>query len=292
MRRKCLAVGIILLFAGTCIIPAQKTDISHDTIPRGGFGLQSNIIVSWGGNETQEPLDPLGTPRLITLDVSYMVLKGLFGQILLFYYSVTKQGINMTIEIIDKPDYCTANISNSYLWFPIIGEFSVQQTNLTVSVNGYAPAFEVFWVKIKASVDTVSGPFGFLPLINGYEQTFTLGFVTRYLPRIIVTPASDYIYAIPGNTSHLPINITNYGNAMTGVFIEIVNHPSGDWLISIPFQIILEVNMSREIRLSVVPPSDFSGIENITITFTPYKADDPTQHGEPVYITIAIICEP
>jgi len=285
-------VGIILLFVGTDIIPAQKTDISLDTVPIGGFGLQSNIIVSWGGNHTSKPLDPLGAPRLITLDVSYNVLEGLFGHIILFYYILKKQYINMSIEIIDKPDFCTANISNSYLWFPISETFSVQQTNLSVSVNEHAPAFGLFWVKMKASVDTEFGPFSVLPLINGYEQIFAPIFIAGYLPRIIVTPTSDYINATQGNTSHLPINITNAGNARTIVFTDIVNFPSGDWLISIPSQVALDVDMNCQSILSVVPPSNFKGTDNITISFTPYKADDYSRHGEPIYITILVSCEP
>jgi uncharacterized membrane protein len=96
----------------------------------------------------------------------------------------------------------------------------------------------------------------------------------------------------PGNTSHLHISITNTGNAKTAVYTELVDFPSGDWLISLPSQVILEVNESCDICLSVVPPSDFSGTESITITFTPYKADDHTHHGEPVLITIVVICEP
>ncbi len=44
--------------------------------------------------------------------------------------------------------------------------------------------------------------------------------------------------------------------------------------------------------LVVRPPSNFSGTESITITFTPRAADNPTQYGEPVSITIVVICEP
>jgi hypothetical protein len=50
--------------------------------------------------------------------------------------------------------------------------------------------------------------------------------------------------------------------------------------------------MSEETGLSVVPPGDFHGTESITISFTPYKADDYSQHGDPVYVTIVIVCEP
>ena len=284
-------VGIILLFAGTGIDSAQKTTTSHETLLGDGFGLQSNIIVSWSANQTQEPLDPLGVPRLITIDVAYNVYKGLFGRIILAYYVLTKQIINLSIEIIDKPDYCTAALSQSSLQFPISETSFIQQTNLTVAVNDQAPAYKPFFISMKASVDTVFGPFGFLSFIHGFEQTFSLGFVPGYLPRIVVIPASDYINVTPGNTSHLLINITNTGNAKTKVMTNIVDWPSGHWLISI-HSVVLDVNITDEICLSVVPPNDFNGTDNLTITFTPYKADDYTQHGEHVYVTIILICEP
>ena len=177
MIRKCLAVGIILLFAGTGIGSAQKTTTSHETFLGDGFGLQSNIIVSWSANQTQEPLDPLGVPQLITIDVAYNVYKGLFGRIILAYYVLTKQIINLSIEIIDKPDYCTATFSQSSLQFPISETSLVQQTNLTVAVNDQAPAYKPFFISMKASVDSVFGPFSVLPFIHGFEQTFSLGFV-------------------------------------------------------------------------------------------------------------------
>jgi len=310
MRRKCLVIGIILLFVGTGISPslaqniekpslttsgnsAQRTNISHYIEPGGGFGLQSVIYISWG-NGTQKPLVPGGEPRIINFTVTYItvLITPFFGKIILLYCLLTHQYVTVNLEVGDIPSWCTASLSNSQLRFPITDDLISQVTTLAVAVDENAPAYQLGSVPIKASVDTLRGPFGFLPFVNGYEQTSIMNFIPGYRPSIIVTPASDYMNATPGNTSHLPINITNTGNARSGVSIEIVDFPSGDWLISIPSQVILEVNMSCEIILSVVPPSDFNGTESIPISFTPFKADDYSQHGEPVYITILVICEP
>jgi len=311
LLRKCLAVGIILLFIGTCSIPAtaqdaeksvlqtsnasaQKTDISHSLVPRGGFGLSSTIWVTWNASETEEPFEPGGAPRSINLTVTYGTVIGrpIIDKIILLYCLLTHQYVTVTLEVGETPSWCTASLSDSQLRFPITNDLSSQVISLAVAVNEYAPAYVLCTIPINASVDTLRGPFSFLPFINGYDQTCTLCIQPGYLPRIIVTPTSDYINATPGNTSQLPINITNTGNARTIVFMNIVDHPSGSWNIYIPGQVVLEINMSWEINLSVTPPHDFSGTENITITFTPCKADDPTQHGEPVYITIVVICEP
>lgn len=309
MKGKCLIVGLILLLIGTNVIPitahdieksvlqtsyasGQKTVSSRSIVPKGGSALQSIIYMSWG-NGTQEPLVPGGEPRIITLTVTYVTVLGypIIGQIILFYCLLTHQYVTVTLEVGDTPSWCTASLSNSQLRFPITGIESSQVTTLVVAVNEHAPAYELCPVPIHASVNTMRGPFGFLPFVNGYDQTSIMNCIPGYLPHIIVTPASDYINATPGNTSHLPINITNAGNAKTVVFTEIVEFPSGDWLIAIPSQVILEVNMSHESILSVVPPNNFSGTDTITMTFTPYKADDYSQHGEPVYVTIVVICE-
>jgi len=140
-------------------------------------------------------------------------------------------------------------------------------------------------------VDTLCGPFGFISFVNGSDYSFDIDFIPGYLPRINVTPASYFLNVTPFNTSHLPINITNTGNARTLVYMDIVDFPSG-WIIYIPSQVILEVDMSQEINLSVKPPNDFNGVDTITITFTPCMADNPTQHGEPVYLTIVVVYEP
>ena len=47
---------------------------------------------------------------------------------------------------------------------------------------------------------------------------------------------------------------------------------------------MLEVNMTGVAYLFVVPPDNFSGTDTIILSFTPYKADDQSQHGEPVYV--------
>ena len=306
-----MTVALILLLIGTSVIPitaqdigisvlqpsnvsGQKTDMSCSKHLHDGFGLGSVIRLCWNSNETQEPLQPGGAPRSINLTVTYDTLLSypFVGKIILLYCIYTHQYVTVTLEVGDIPSWCTTSLSNSQMRFPITGDESSQLTTLTVAVDEHAPAYKICTVPIHASVDTLQGPFGFLPFVNGYDQAASMNFIPGYLPCIIVTPASDVMNATAGNTSHLPITITNAGNARTLVRIEIVDRPSGDWLISIPSQVVLEINMNCESILSVVPPGDFNGTDTITMSFTPYKADDYTQHGDPVYITIVIICEP
>jgi len=200
--------------------------------------------------------------------------------------------VTVTLEIGEIPTWCTASLSETQLQFPITGNIEEQTVTLAVAVEEHAPAYALGYVRIHASVDTLRGPFGLFPFVNGYDGTATLSFVPGYLPHIIVIPASNYLNVTPGNTSILPITITNHGNARTAVKIEIVEGLPGSWITYIPGQVIIDVNMTEETVLSVVPPVDFNGTESLTLSFTPYKADDYTQHGDPVFVTIEIICEP
>jgi len=81
----------------------------------------------------------------------------------------------------------------------------------------------------------------------------------------------------------------NEGNKRTIVYTDIVDSPPGNWVITIRSQVVLYVNMSVEIYLPVTAPISFSGTD--TITFNPYAADDPTEHGKPVYFTIIVFYE-
>lgn len=296
VNRTRLAVVFILFFVGASLISSAsgpQNDVRRLIVPHAGFGLGSVVTLSWNGNETSEPLPPGGSPRNVNLTVMYytVLVSPFVGKLILLYCLLTHQEANVTLEIGDTPSWCTASLSESQLQFPITGDTVSRTVSVIVAVDEHAPAYQLCPVPIHVSVDTLRGPFGLLPFVNGYDQTFTMCFFPGYLPHISVVPASDHLNATPGNTSYLPINITNHGNARTAVMIQITEHLPG-WITYIPGQVIIDVNMSEETGLSVVPPSDFQGTESITISFTPYKADDYSQHGDPVYVTITIICEP
>jgi len=305
--RKCLAVGIILVCIGTFITPAiaqvrenpslptrhsvQKTDMSRSRAPAEGFALDSVISLSWDANETKEPLEPSGAPRSINITVTYHVLVSSFiGRFILLYCLMTHQYATVKVEIGDISSWCTASLSDSELQFPITGDVSSQFITLTVAVNEYAPHY-VLKVPIKASVDTMYGPFGFLRLVNDNNQTGTLNFIIAYRPGLIVIPENDTIAVIPNESSYLRISITNAGNARTVVHGNIVYTPP-DWIKMMTDQIMLEVNMTGYAYLFVVPPVTYNGTDTIILSFTPYMADDYSQHGDPVYVLIRVIYEP
>jgi len=283
-----LGCTFILLFLFTNVSAAiQNTNETPDIIPSNLFGLRSYIAVTY--NASFEPIEPNGPPRVITLDVIYQVYRVYFGKFILWYYNFTQQKINVTLEIIEKPDYCTANIDNSTLWFPISNTPSVKQTALTVSVNENAPAFQLSRVKIKASVNDKLGPFGFFTFIKGIEYIFDVTFINGYFPLINVTPESDFIETTPGTTVVDPITVENLGNGITLVRIEVISYPI-NWSINIASSVIIAVNESKVTNLFVCPPLNFSGTGIIILSFTPEYLGAPHIHGDPtiIYITVEV----
>jgi hypothetical protein len=299
MRKGFWAKGIVLgctfmlIFLVMNVSKAtQNTNETHDIISSSLFGLQSVITVSWDANQTSEPLEPHGAYRRIDLDVSYSVVKGFLGQFILWYCIFTRQIISVTVEIIEKPYYCTAIIDNSILLFSFSDIPSVELSILGVSVNENAPAFEPFCVKIKASVNDIPGPFGFFTFINDFEIIQSIFFTADYLSIMHVTPESNYIETTPGTTVVDPITVENLGNGKTLVDIQFINFPEEWSLIIDPPQLIIEVDESKVTNLSITPPPDFYGHEIIVLRFTPKYYYNPEIQGYPENIIIAVNVTP
>jgi len=273
-------------------IATETSTIINNVHPKSLFGLQSIIDVSWNGSQTSEPLVPNGNVRVITLDVSYWVVHGILGKIILWYYLLTFESVTVTIEIVNKPDYCSADLSISQLSFLIDDEITVGHTHLVVAVNQYAPAFEPFNIQLKASVDSVFGPFGFLPFIDGDQRIFNLSLIAEYFPLIDVTPEYGYLETTPGTTVIDPITVENLGNGKTLVDTHIINIPENWIAILSPSQLAIEVNESEMTNLSITPPYDFYGYGVITVSFTPKYYYNPVHQGTPMYLQILVEVKP
>jgi hypothetical protein len=309
MKKKYVAVGIVLLFVGVSLIPAivqsrdspslpttrsaLKTDKGLSILPGRGLALDSVIQLSWNASETEEPLEPGGAPRSINITVTYRTLVSTFiGDFILFYCRLTQRYITVSLEIGEIPSWCNASLSTPELSYLITRNESSQLITLTVAVDEHAPADVSCRVPIDASVDALHGPFGFLPFVNEYNLTSILYFRPGYFAHIVVIPENDSMAVIPNESSYLRIFITNAGNARTVVSGSIVRTPPGDWITMMTDQIVLDENMTSVAYLFVVPPVNFNGTDTIILSFTPYKADDQSQHGEPVYVLIHIIYKP
>jgi hypothetical protein len=285
---KYLAVGIILLFVGAGVVPsiAKPIHVTANTVPHPGnfFGLSSNIIVSWDANETEEPIIPRGPMRQVQLDISFWVTWGVFGR--LIGYLLRSPSLTMQVSIIEKPEWCYAIISQQNLSFTIPREENNQiiiHDYLAVGVGEDAPAFEVFPVTIQTTVEPLHGFFGILTLMQGTTRNVNVTFGVAYKPLIQpFFPQTNVIETPPLVQVELPIGIKNLGNGKTIVENEVVDYPDG-WIVSLPAQLVLEVGEYKEMNLSIVAPSDFSGVETIIVSFTPHSFDNYSLVGQTTY---------
>jgi hypothetical protein len=104
-------------------------------------------------------------------------------------------------------------------------------------------------------------------------------------------PKGNIIKTPPLVQVELPIGITNLGNGKTIVQNEVVNYPSG-WTVALPAQVVLEVNKYKEMNLTIIAPSNFSGEKTITVSFTPHSFDNYSLIGQTTYASILAYYHP
>jgi hypothetical protein len=296
--KKCLAVGIILLFVGAGAVPstAKPTHVTAIAVPHSGdfFGLASNIIVSWDANETEEPIIPRGPMRQVQLDISFWVTWGVLGRFINYMYRGT--AIRLELSIIDKPEWCSATLLQGTLQCiippPKENSHEIVHTQLAVAVAENAPAFELCPVAIQATVEPLHGPFGFLTMMQGTSQFVNVTFTVGYKPLIQLSlPETNIIEAPPEIQVELPIGIANLGNGRTTVVNEVLDYPN-DWIVALPSQVILDVGEYKEINLSIIAPSNFSGVETITMGFTPHSSENYSLVGSLTVLNVLAFYNP
>jgi len=295
---KYVAIGIVVLFIGTCIIPLTATPLTNteNDVPHPGsyFGLNSNIEISWAANQTEEPVIPRGPLRSVILDVSFWVTWGIFGRAINYIYRGVP--IQLEVSVIDRPEWCVATLSQGTLLciIPPLKENSheIVHTWLSVSVADDAPAFALCPITIQTTVKPLRGPFGFITVMHGITKVVNVTFSVAYKPLIQpFFPQTNLIETPPLVQVELPIGIKNLGNGRTIVANEVVDYPEG-WIVSLPTQLILEVDEYKEMNLTIIAPSNFSDEETITVSFTPHSFDNYSLVGTITYASFLVYYRP
>lgn len=288
--RKGFAVGIMLLFVVTGVVPSTAQPIveTSDTVRDfwDHFGLMSNVIVCWGANVTKDPIIPRGEIRVVPLNIIFSVSWGFGGRFInrLLRY----QPVIVKVRVIDTPEWSVATLSQEKLQMLIPEREGIsceRMTQLAVQVDDDAPAFQTFPVTIETTIEPLYGPFGFLPLLQGTTQVVEVTFIVGYKPLIQpYYPQGNVIETPPLVQVKLPIGIKNLGNGHTIVANEVVSLPVG-WTVALPGELVLEVDEYKEMNLSILAPSDFLGQETITVSFTPHSYENYSLVGQTIYTT-------
>ncbi len=285
---KMLSVGCILLFLGSCLLPplVQSAPLlkTNSSDYNRAINLQSLIRVSWDANATAKPIIPRGELRVVLLNVTFCACGGYFAALLARLF-VGRQ-VTATLQIVDKPSWCTASISSSTFAFYItshLGDIQTRTTTLSISLSDQAPAFALGEITLKARVKPVHGYFGLINIMRGTTDKFTLTFVPAYKPLLkLDLPQGNTIETPPLVTVELPIIITNLGNGRTVVFIN-QSENANDWDIQVPAQVILDVGEQTTIMVQITAPANFSGDYYFQLGFTPAYYDDCSLVGNCIY---------
>jgi len=169
-----LFVVLVILFTCSPFALAQSEDVYH---PQGFFfNLQFVLTISWG-NETSTPISP-GETREVNLTITYTVTRGLYGRLLLQLLKGKSFPIQLFIE--DKLDWCEAwTFPENMTGVIAPGEVGIQYSSLFIHLNDDAPSnYTNGYIKIRCVAENMKGPFNIITLIHGYEQQFTITFVT------------------------------------------------------------------------------------------------------------------
>jgi hypothetical protein len=263
-----IVTGLVLVTVLVAILPTTSAGPV--------FNLQSTLNVTWG-NETKEPIVPRGELRTLTLVITHTVAKGALGADVLAL--LTGSLIKINVSIIESSSWCTATISQGTLSVIVQpNAISTVETKISIQVANDAPAYDLGYVKVKATASRTS-------LIAGYENYFTLSFIPAYKALIRPTlPETNLKEIGPMDTAVFPIDIANLGNARTIVLLNVVSVPK-DWVAVITSQILLEEGAGSNgiAYLVVKPPKSFGyhdDEQTIKISMQPVKADDYSKKGE------------
>lgn len=103
-----------------------------------------------------------------------MVARGAVGR--MFLRLLEGRPFPLRLSIVDKPDWCTAQLSVEN-FIGVITPDEIQEVNsvLFIQLSKDAPLnFTLGYVKLHGVIDDMKGPFNRLTLIQGYETNVTL----------------------------------------------------------------------------------------------------------------------
>jgi len=165
---------VMMLVLQSSLASAQPQNSSHKP---GLFGLQFFMTVFWNTNDTQTPIHPREL-RTVHLTFAYTEVRGTFGRTLL--HLLKGRPFPWRLSIIDKPDWCTVQLPvENFIGLINPDEVQITYTELSIQLNENAPLnYTLGYVKLHAVIDDMKGPFNILTLIQGFEENFTISFIT------------------------------------------------------------------------------------------------------------------
>jgi len=285
-------LSMLLTFVLILVIlsPVIIKDVEAERANNKGLGIfdflkaESVIELNYDKTSVPDSLVP-GEVYTVPINISY-AMQGTLAKL----YSKLLSDQTVTIDLsVESGKYCEASINTESVEANITTDKTTISTKpeVTLTVNQEAVAYSELKITVIAKANEKKGPLGFLTYIKESDNvTSNIPIKPAYVPVIDVKSDSLYKEIPPFNVTKLSLNITNLGNGKTIVLIEPLN-VSEHFNISVPKSIMLEINDTKPVIISVSPDNDF-GQETLKISFTPSYYADESLTGTPVIQTYAL----
>ena len=254
--------------------------VSSSIIP-----VNSLIEIDWS-DDIESPIVPRYEVRAINITITYQAIyAGEVGEGAIDAYSGTSPAV-IDLEIIDMSPWVTANLKATKVILEISDKPNSATNYINLQLNENAPAFELGYITIRASIGTL----GILP---PFSREVSLNFNPAYLPIIDASyPEGNSLEIMPDDSAIFPIKLENMGNARTKVFFEIEDVPDG-WTAVVTDDVTLDEDTGSIITayVTVKPPKDFGYHEDmcvITVSMLPARAESLEEQGVKTYATFVV----
>lgn len=246
--------------------------------------VSSKIDIDWD-EEAETPIVPRNEVRSLNLTVTYQAIRsGEFTEGIIDAYGLKQAIIGM--EVVDNSPWCTANLQYTKVALKISDVPQIGRNYVNIQLDEDAPAFELGYVTIKASL----GKLGLLP---PFSTEVSLDFVPAYLPIIDANyPDGNSQEIGPDDTAIFSIDLENMGNARTRVFLELEDIPDG-WTVVVTDDVTLgeESGSHGTAYVTVKPPKDFGYHEDrgiVTVSMLPARVESLSEKGEKIYASFIV----
>jgi hypothetical protein len=285
MIKKTLSILLLTLLFFNLLIPSTITAKAEEEI-RSTAPMASYLTIHWTNDS--EPIIPIDERIYYHIKIDYYVTMGRLGVLLLPFF-VGRQ-VDIKLDIIDLSPGCSANIAIRKLITLVqpYGTTTSQIAEISVELDKDAPADESGYVKIKATIPPIKGPFGLITFIDGLTQNFSIEFKPEYYGLIHAEfPQGDSIEISPYTETIIPINVTNLGNGRTRVRLLIMNDLESFDITT--EEIIIDVDKNETAELVLFADHKFDE-EEIEIFITPSSAENPGKNffGESTFLRFTV----
>jgi len=253
------------------------------------YYCHSLVKIDFDNEAANMPLLPIDQTINIPITLNYSVY-GRYDEIIPPYYAAQNNLNFVYLYVENKPDWCNATISPSFLQILALANGTIENANMTIKIDENAQAFVPGNITLKVRVTDMG------PIIGGIFYT-KIKFSPGYFPLLKISTPEERLKLIePLETTKFEIDIENLGNAKTYVLSKIVDKPEG-WTVSINPKTVLgtvtslEDNPNKTISLDIQPSVDF-GYHNerkvIQVSITPTYFKDQSITG-PEYIVSFLV---